>query len=59
MKVDFDDENRILYIKLKKGKYFISIQRDNVIYDMDENNNLIGFEILDVPKELKFEVSKK
>lgn len=54
MKVDFDEENRVLYIKLpKRTKYFISLQRGNVIYDMDRNNNLLAVEIMGVPKELK------
>lgn len=48
--VEFDREVNALYLRLKKGKIEKSEPvADNVIFDLNEDGNMIGIEIL-LPK---------
>ena len=55
--VEFDPEVNALYIRLKDGKVKTSEPlADNIIVDLDENNEILGIEIL-LPA--KSEISKR
>ena len=55
--VEFDPEVNALYIRLKDGKVKTSEPlADNIIVDLDENNEVLGIEIL-LPA--KSEISKR
>ncbi len=55
--VEFDPEVNALYIRLKDGKVKTSEPlADNIIIDLDENDEVLGIEIL-LPA--KSEISKK
>jgi uncharacterized protein YuzE len=55
--VEFDPEVNALYIRLKDGKVKTSEPlADNIIVDLDENNEVLGIEIL-LPT--KSEISKR
>jgi len=55
--VEFDPEVNALYIRLKEGKVKTSEPlADNIIVDLDENNEILGIEIL-LPA--KSEISKR
>ena len=55
--VEFDPEVNALYIRLKDGKVETSEPlADNIIVDLDENNEILGIEIL-LPA--KSEISKR
>ncbi len=48
--VEFDAEVNALYLRLKKGKIEKSKPvADNIVFDLDENGEIIGIEIL-LPK---------
>ena len=45
--VEFDQDVNALYIRLKKGKIKASEPlADNIVVDLDEDNEVIGIEIL-------------
>ena len=45
--VEFDQDVNALYIRLKKGKIKTSEPlANNIVVDLDENNEVIGIEIL-------------
>ena len=55
--VEFDPDVNALYIRLKDGKVKTSESlADNIIVDLDENNEILGIEIL-LPT--KSEISKR
>jgi uncharacterized protein YuzE len=55
--VEFDPDVNALYIRLKDGKVKTSESLvDNIIVDLDENNEILGIEIL-LPA--KSEISKR
>ena len=55
--VEFDPDVNALYIRLKEGKVKTSEPlADNIIVDLDENNEILGIEIL-LPA--KSEISKR
>jgi uncharacterized protein YuzE len=55
--IEFDPNANALYIRLKKGKVKTSEPlADNIIVDLDENNEILGIEIL-LPT--KSEISKR
>ncbi len=55
--VEFDPEVNALYIRLKDGRIKTSEPlADNIIVDLDENNDILGIEIL-LPA--KSEISKR
>jgi uncharacterized protein YuzE len=52
--VEFDSEVNALYLRLKKGKTQKSEPvADNIVFDQDENGDLVGIEILLPRTELK------
>lgn len=54
MKVRYDEEANALYIKLQEKKYYESDEiQDGFILDYDEEDNVIGIEILDADKYLR------
>ncbi len=55
-KYDYDFENDSMFFYIKDKKYKSSIESNGIILDFDEDNSLIGIEILDASK--KFQVSK-
>jgi uncharacterized protein YuzE len=45
--VEFDPEVNAMYLRLKKGKVAKSEPiADNIVIDLDENNQVVGIEIL-------------
>jgi len=58
MRITYDEEVNVLYIRLKEAPYHESDEiREGLILDYDERENLIGIEILDAsdylsPEEL-------
>ncbi len=55
-KYDYDFQNDSGFFYITDKKYMSSIESDGIILDFDEDNSLIGIEILDASK--KFQVSK-
>ncbi len=58
--VEFDPEANAMYIKIKDGKIKLSEPiSDNIIIDFDENDDIIGIEILlPAKKDLAEKLSK-
>jgi uncharacterized protein YuzE len=53
MEIRYDPEADAMYIKFRAGEYEISEEiREGIIVDFDENNEIIGIEILDAKKRL-------
>lgn len=55
-KYDYDFQNDSMFFYVKDKKYLSSIESYGIILDFDEDNSLIGIEILDASE--KFHVSK-
>jgi uncharacterized protein YuzE len=56
LKFQFDREDSSLYIKFNDNKILESEELENgVVVDFDENENIVGFEILDLQKYEDFE----
>ncbi|GFP20248.1 hypothetical protein HKBW3S42_00294 [Candidatus Hakubella thermalkaliphila] len=67
MRVRYDEQVDILYIRIKETPYYESDEiREGIIMDYDKDGNVIGIEILDAseylaPDELatvKFDISR-
>jgi len=53
MRVRYDEEADVLYIKFREGEYHESDEiKDGFILDYDVNGNIIGIEILDASAHL-------
>lgn len=51
MKLRYDKKADAIYIRFNDEKYFESDEvKENVIFDYDKKNNIIGIEILNVSK---------
>ena len=60
MKVKYDKEADVLYIKFSDDKYFESDEIDEgMILDKDKNGKVIGLEILDASNRLPKKLFKK
>ena len=57
-KLDYDFINDSLYVVLEKGIYHKSLEKDGFIIDLDNTNNILGFEILDFSKNTGFDKNK-
>ena len=46
MKISYDNEADVLYIEFSKNKVFESEEKEqNVVFEYDKDNNLVGIEI--------------
>lgn len=53
MKITYDKEADALYIEFKKGEFGKNKKVDDfTIIDYDENDNILGIELLDVSKRV-------
>ncbi len=60
MKVKVDKKNDALYFRLDESKIVESEEiEDGIILDYDNNNNVVGIEILGVTKRLSIEKLSK
>ena len=51
MKIEYDKEIDAKYVRIKDGKIsYTKAQKDWLIFDYNENNEVLGVEILDVSK---------
>jgi len=54
MKIKYDEEADAMYIELKKGDFAKNKKiNDSTILDLDQNDNLLGIEILDASKKIQ------
>lgn len=53
---DYDAQNDSFFVYSKEAKYKSSIDLDDIILDIDEDNSIMGVEILDI--SAKFGISK-
>lgn len=52
MRVNYDKEGDLLYIKLNNNKIYKTKEiGDDFLVDVDKNNNIVGIEILDYSKQ--------
>ena len=53
MKITFDKDADAIYIEFSNGKFFSNKKiDDNTIVDLDENENILGIELLSVSKRI-------
>lgn len=53
MKIEYDKEADAMYIEFSKGEFAKNKKIDNdTIVDLDEDDNIIGIEIINVSKRL-------
>jgi uncharacterized protein YuzE len=53
MKITFDKEADAIYIELNSGKFASNKKIDDyTIIDLDENENILGIELLNVSKKI-------
>ncbi|MBW6471107.1 MAG: DUF2283 domain-containing protein [Methanosarcinaceae archaeon] len=52
-KCDYDFQNDTIFFYKDSDKYGFSIDIDGIILDVNENNNIMGIEILDASKKFK------
>jgi uncharacterized protein YuzE len=53
MKITFDKEADAVYIEFSNGEFVSNKKIDNdTIIDLDENNNILGIELLNVGKRI-------
>lgn len=51
MRVKYDKEADAIYIELKKEKVYKTLERgENFLIDLDSNNRVVGFEVLNYSK---------
>lgn len=60
MKVEYDKDLDIMYIRLKEGKYAFSEEiNENTVIDLDPEGKILAIEILDVSGFLGKELLQK
>jgi uncharacterized protein YuzE len=53
MKIEYDKDADAVYIEFSKGEFAKNKKIDNdTIIDLDDNNNILGIEIINVSKRL-------
>jgi len=53
MKIEYDKDADAIYIEFSKGEFAKNKKIDNdTIIDLDENENIIGIEIINISKRL-------
>lgn len=58
MKIDYDKEYDIIYLRFSKKKYSYSEEKDNIIVDYDKEGKVIAIEILDASRILKHPIAE-
>ncbi len=59
MKVEYDDESNILYLKLREGKIVETrLLAEDVYVDVDENGDILGIEIWNVSRNIIEELAR-
>jgi len=60
MKVEYDKDLDIMYIRLKEGRYAFSEEiNENTVIDLDSDGRILAIEILDVSDFLGEELLRK
>jgi len=60
LKVEYDKDLDILYIRFRDGKYAFSEEmNDNTIVDFGQNGEILAIELLDVSRILGHDLLKK
>jgi len=60
MRVEYDKDLDIMYIRLKEGKYVFSEEiNENAVIDLDPEGRILAIEILDVSSFLGDELLQK
>ncbi|MFQ5762833.1 MAG: DUF2283 domain-containing protein [Candidatus Bathyarchaeia archaeon] len=60
MRVEYDKDLDIMYIRLKEGKYAFSEEvNENTVMDLDHEGRILALEILDVSDFLGEELLRK
>ncbi|MEM2965253.1 MAG: DUF2283 domain-containing protein [Candidatus Bathyarchaeia archaeon] len=60
MKVEYDKDLDIMYVRLREGKYAFSEEmNENAIIDLGDDGKILAIEILDVSKILGRELLEK
>jgi len=59
MKVEYDDESNILYLKLREGKIVETrLLAEDVYVDVDENGDILGIEIWNASRNIIEELAR-
>jgi len=59
MKVEYDDESNILYLKLREGKIAETrLLAEDVYVDVDENGDILGIEIWNASRNVIEELAR-
>jgi len=61
MFIEYDSENKVVYLKLKEGKVAKTVEyREELFLDLDKSGRLLGIELLDL-KDAQYlsEIAKK
>ena len=59
MKVEYDDESNILYLKLREGKIAETrLLAEDVYVDVDENGDIVGIEIWNASRNVIEELAR-
>lgn len=60
MRIEYDEDLDIMYIRLKEGKYAFSEEiNENTVIDLDPDGRILAIEILDVCDVLGKELLRK
>lgn len=59
MKVEYDDESNILYLRLREGKIVETrLLAEDVYVDVDENGDILGIEIWNASRNIIEELAR-